>query len=310
MNSTRLRHNAGVDTIAHGLTGALVGYCGFRQEGGRTALWASIVAAEFPDTDLLFRLVSDQTYLQYHRGPTHSILLLPFWAVVVTWAFWEMAGRKNFQLLWLASAAGLASHLLLDWITSYGTMLWWPVNDARLALNLVFIVDPYVWAILGVGLWAAIRTQRARVADAALAVFGAYLLYCAAGKWIVTRNAPAHAVSYPVPLAPSRWTVVWADGDVVHWRNGEREKRFEQFRDEVLRPQAEALPVVKLFRWFAVFPLVEKLEQDDHTVLRYRDLRFRTPLPWGEVREGTFVVAKVVFDHDGHLLTAGLTREK
>ncbi len=52
------------------------------------------------------------------------------------------------------------------------------------------------------------------------------------------------------------------------------------------------------------------MEQDGHTVLRYRDLRFRSPLPWGEVREGTFFVAKVVFDHQGHLLAAGLTREK
>ncbi len=84
-----------MDTIAHGLTGALVGYCGFRQQGGRTVLW-------------------------------------------------EMSGRRNLRLLWLASAAGIASHLLLDWITSYGTMLWWPVSDARLALSLVFIVEPYV----------------------------------------------------------------------------------------------------------------------------------------------------------------------
>jgi inner membrane protein len=236
--------------------------------------------------------------------------LLPFWAVVVTYAFWEIAGRKNFRLLWLASAAGLASHLLLDWITNYGTMLWWSVSDARLALSLVFIVDPYVWSILGVGLWAAIRTQRARVADAALAVFGAYLLFCAAGKWIVTRDTPPQAIAYPVPLDPLRWTVVWEDDQVLHWRNREDRKEFTQFQDDVLRPRAEATAAVKLFRWFAAFPLVEKLEQDGHTVLRYRDLRFRTPLPWGEVREGMFVIVKVVFDHEGHLLAADLTREK
>src|ERR1051326_9144113 len=46
-----------VDNIAHGLTGALIGYCGFRQRGGsesgRAALWTCIAAAEFPDIDIV-----------------------------------------------------------------------------------------------------------------------------------------------------------------------------------------------------------------------------------------------------------------
>jgi len=36
---------------------------------------------------------------------------------------------------------------------------------------------------------------------------------------------------------------------------------------------------VKLFRWFAEFPLVEKLDLHPYTVLRYRDLRFRSVMP-------------------------------
>ncbi len=304
-----------MDTIAHGLAGALVGYCGFRQQAGRVALWTSIAAAELPDADIALRLAGDETYLQWHRGPTHSVLLLPFWALIIAWVFWEIGGRRNFRLLWAASAAGLASHLVLDWITSYGTLLWWPVSDARLALSLVFILDPYVWAILGVGLWAAIRTQRPRVADAALAALGLYLLFCGVVRYHATRvasyrtPAAARVGVYPVPLDPWQRTVVWQESEVIHWRIGDREETFTQFRDDTLRPQAEATRAVKLFRWFATFPLVEKLDQDGQTVLRYRDLRFRTPLPWGEVREGTVVVAQVVFDEEGRLLAAFLTSE-
>jgi hypothetical protein len=63
---------------------------------------------------------------------------------------------------------------------------------------------------------------------------------------------------------------------------------------------------VKLFRWFAAFPLVQRTEENGHTVLRYRDLRFRSPTPWGGVREGMFVVAKVVFDEQGNVIRVGL----
>ena len=78
--------------------------------------------------------------------------------------------------------AGLASHLLLDWLTNYGTELFWPLSTARLALNWVFIVDVYVWVILLVGMVAAIWTQREWVARTALGVVGAYFLFCGVSR--------------------------------------------------------------------------------------------------------------------------------
>jgi hypothetical protein len=56
-----------------------------------------------------------------------------------------------------------------------------------------------------------------------------------------------------------------------------------------------------------MFPVVEKVTADDRVELVYRDLRFRTRLPGGRVREGKFVAAKVIFDRHGRLLAAGLT---
>ena len=52
--------------------------------------------------------------------------------------------------------------------------------------------------------------------------------------------------------------------------------------------------------------MVEKIEEDGHTVLRYLDLRFRTAAPWGGVRQGMFVIAKVVFDERGNVIAANL----
>ena len=90
--------------------------------------------------------------------------MLPVWATLLAWVFWERSDRRNFRLLWWAAVAGIASHLLLDWLTNYGTELLWPLTDRRFALNWVFIVDVYVWAVLLIGTVAAIWTQRAWVA--------------------------------------------------------------------------------------------------------------------------------------------------
>jgi len=304
-----------MDNLAHGLLGAVIGYCGFRQRGGiesgRAALWSCIAAAEFPDIDIGMAFFGGETYLRWHRSFTHSAVLLPFWAALVAGTFWWLFGRKHFRLLWWASVAGLASHLFLDWITNYGTELLWPLNDARFALSWVFIVDPYVWFMLTVVLAAAICTQRSNIARAGLAVVCGYFLCCGASRAYALHRAPRTTATlrieaFPLPMNPLRWTIVRDDGEAVHWINDGRNDTFVQFHDDKLLPQAEATPAVKLFRWFAAFPVVQKYQQNGHAVLLYRDLRFRTVMPNGRLSEGMFAVAKVTFDNRGRLIAARL----
>jgi inner membrane protein len=296
-----------MDTITHALTGAVIGYCGFRQRGGRVALWTAIAAAEFPDTDIVMASFGGETYLRWHRSFTHSALMLPVWATVVAGIFWAFSRRSDFKLLWLAAAAGLASHLWLDWLTSYGTMLLWPVSDARFELSWVFILDPYVWAMLGVTLWAVLRLRNARAATVGLAAVTGYFLMRGALHWQTLSQQDAGKVrAYAQPMNPFRWTIVRDTGDAITWSDGLETKTFRQYHDDTLLPKAEATEVVKLYRWFAVFPLVKRFEENGHTVLRYRDLRFRSRMPDGAVREGMFIVANVVFDPHGNVVAAGL----
>ncbi len=302
-----------MDTVTHALTGAVIGYCGFRQRGGRAALWTCIAASEFPDIDIALLGANYETYLQWHRGATHSIVLLPLWATLIAAAFWVGSGRRNFRLLWCAAAAGIASHLALDWITSYGTMLLWPLTDRRFALSWVFILDPYVWALLGIVLWSALRLKSVRTVRLGMVVVCGYVLFCGMARIhviAVTRIRATDRVGvFAEPMNPLRWTVVRDRGDEIEWGDGNQTARFVQFHDNNLLPKAETTDAVKLFRWFAEFPLVEKLQDHGRTVLRYRDLRFRTVMPWGEVSEGMFVVAKVTFDDHGNVLGSELAND-
>jgi membrane-bound metal-dependent hydrolase YbcI (DUF457 family) len=298
-----------MDNIAHGLAGALLGYAGFRQRGGRAALWTCIAAAEFPDIDIVMLVQGGETYLRTHRGVTHSFVMLPAWAMLLAGAIWLIAGRRHFGVLLCAAVAGLMSHLLMDWITNYGTMLFSPVVDRRFQLSWVFIVDPYVWAMLGVGLWAAIRTQRTRVAWAGIVVVCAYFLFCGVSRAVALHRASAagHIDAFPLPMDPLEWTTVEASGNTIKWRSrGGRTERFTQATGDLV-DQAEKTDAVKIFRWFAVFPLTEEFADRNRTIVRYRDLRFRTVLPNGRINEGMFVVALVEFDRAGKLVSSRLT---
>ena len=146
-----------MDTITHGIAGALVarslgsrhtpqradcGALGTPRHEARLATIAVTLGAVFPDSDFFAHFFSNHNLarLELHRGVTHSFLMLPVWALLFGGITWFCTRRR--WLLWSGLyGAGLALHIFLDLITSYGTMIWAPWSNARVAWDLAFIVD-------------------------------------------------------------------------------------------------------------------------------------------------------------------------
>lgn len=153
-----------MDTITHGIAGALIGKAVFRGEDlfaphamsrGRIITWALMLGAIFPDSDTLRDIFSTNPLLMitWHRSITHSLVLLPIWAALLALiTSWFARSRKweapSFVALTGIYAVGILSHILLDLVTTFGTMIWSPLEWSRPAWDLVFIVDFTFTAIL------------------------------------------------------------------------------------------------------------------------------------------------------------------
>src|SRR5919109_1307938 len=174
-----------MDTITHGIAGALIAKAMFRGEDmfgsrainedagpfdaqdklkpgatikssqGRILTWALMLGAIFPDSDVFRDIFSHDKLLivTWHRSITHSLLLLPLWALLLAWityAFckWWKWEAPSFAALVGVYAVGILSHILLDLVTTFGTMIWSPVKWSRPAWDMIFIVDFTLSAIL------------------------------------------------------------------------------------------------------------------------------------------------------------------
>ncbi|HEU4766946.1 MAG TPA: metal-dependent hydrolase, partial [Pyrinomonadaceae bacterium] len=148
-----------MDNLTHSLVGLTAAKAGLeRLSPGATAL--CIVAANVPDIDVAILLTGDRwTYLQHHRGITHAIvgvvalaLLLPlvFYGVdrVLSWLRKRPPTTKLGGLT-IASALVTATHPILDWTNNYGVRFFLPWSPKWYYGDLVFIIDPYIWLILG-----------------------------------------------------------------------------------------------------------------------------------------------------------------
>ena len=133
-----------MDTITHGITGALIAKAFFSERDGNAATLAVTAGAIFPDIDILVSSFYREriAFLTIHRGPTHSMVMLPVFALLlgILVSVWTREKRK-WALLSALCGVGLASHIFLDVITSYGTMVWSPAGYTRVSWDWIFIVD-------------------------------------------------------------------------------------------------------------------------------------------------------------------------
>jgi membrane-bound metal-dependent hydrolase YbcI (DUF457 family) len=146
-----------MDTITHGIAGALIGKAVFRGEDmfssqpmnrGRIVTWALMLGAIFPDSDMVREWFSSNPMLimTWHRSITHSLVCLPIWALALAaltrwFTRWRKWDAPSFAALTGLYAIGILSHIFLDLVTTFGTMIWSPLNWSRPAWDLIFIID-------------------------------------------------------------------------------------------------------------------------------------------------------------------------
>jgi membrane-bound metal-dependent hydrolase YbcI (DUF457 family) len=153
-----------MDTITHGIAGALIAKAVCRGDDmfvlrpinrGRIVTWSLMLGAIFPDSDVFREMFShnELLILTWHRSITHSLICLPIFALLlaalthwfVRWRKWD---APSFAVLAGIYAIGILSHILLDLVTSFGTMIWSPLKWSRPAWDLIFIIDFTLSAIL------------------------------------------------------------------------------------------------------------------------------------------------------------------
>ena len=215
-----------MDTLTHALSGALLARATepkaprTDQLPRRLRMWIGFWAAAFPDSDFIMSFVNPLTYLALHRGITHSVILLPIWALGLAFLFMVIVRRRYSVTAFVGVCAlGIGIHIAGDVINAFGTMIFAPFSMWRAQIATTFIIDPFFTAIIVAGLIASMRWKVTRApAVIGLAVLTAYVGFqailhrraVAVGNAYIAahrlESAQAHAI--PQPLSPFNWMVV------------------------------------------------------------------------------------------------------
>ncbi|HEY0079271.1 MAG TPA: metal-dependent hydrolase [Pyrinomonadaceae bacterium] len=166
-----------MDNLTHSLVGLAAAKAGLeRLSPYATAL--CVVAANGPDADLVMLVGGSWTYLEHHRGLSHAAV--GTLALALLWPLLFYAGdfvvarlrgrprRARLGALVLASLVVSASHPLMDWTNNYGVRPLLPWDSRWFYGDLVFIIDPWLWLMLGGAAFLLTAKKKWRLAAWAL----------------------------------------------------------------------------------------------------------------------------------------------
>ncbi len=246
-----------MDNVCHTLVGAALAQAGLKRRT-RFATATLLIGANLPDLDALaYPLGGSLCALSFRRGWTHGVaalLILPSLLAGAVLLWHRVASRRSLRAtpaadaapapragqLWLLSAVSVFTHPLLDYLNTYGVRWLMPFTGRWWYGDALFIVDPWIWAVLAAGIVLSRRAERAaarragtqaawaRPARWALAIVAGYaaLMWSASalGARMVERQlrgrgaeAPRRIMAAPVPVNPFRRWVVIEDGEVYRF---------------------------------------------------------------------------------------------
>jgi len=295
-----------MENLSHSLAGAVMSRAGLNRYSPHATL-LMVLASNAPDLDAVTMLLGPTTYLDYHRGPTHSLLVAPLWALVpVAFVHWGLRRRLPLLRSWLLCTLAVAVHIFMDFMTSYGTKPLWPLMNQWTQWPVLYLSDAYI--LTGLMLAIAAPALSGLVSSEIGARPGtgrgwAIAALVFAVGWIGFRGlmqdraeqilrshvyqgrAPKRVMAIPTPLNPLRWRgLVECEGflsehqvQVLQEFDPDEGSLLPQPRQAEILAAARRAPEMKRFLDFAQWPSfrVVPLEGPPGAVrVEARDIRF------------------------------------
>ena len=148
-----------LDNLTHSLVGAAIGKGG-AERATPLATATLVLAANAPDIDVVSYIRGEYFALSVRRGITHgwpALLALPLVVTGVMLLYDRFVRRRRkpsaeparLRPLLALSVIGVLTHPTLDWMNTYGMRWGMPYSRVWTYGDSLFIMDPWIWLVLG-----------------------------------------------------------------------------------------------------------------------------------------------------------------
>ena len=185
-----------MDSLTQIVLGAACAEVALGKKIGNKALLFGAIGGTIPDLDVLLGSLfysNEIDQMAFHRGFMHSLLFAVLAAFLIGFLVHKLynTGRrtntttvKDWILLFFLS---IFTHPILDSFTPYGTQLFLPFSDTRVAFNNISVVDPtytlpFLFCLIVTLFYKRTNPKRLQWTKAGLYISSLYMLFTIGNK--------------------------------------------------------------------------------------------------------------------------------
>lgn len=188
-----------MDSLTQIVLGAACGEVALGKKIGNKALLFGAIGGTIPDLDVIIGSIffsNSIDELAFHRGIMHSIVFAIFGSMAIgylAFKLYDTGKRKNTTTikdwLWLFFLS-IFTHPILDSFTPYGTQLFLPFSDYRVAFNNISVADPlytlpFLFCVVAVMFFKRTNPKRGKWVRAGIYISSFYMLLTIFNKFYI-----------------------------------------------------------------------------------------------------------------------------
>ena len=188
-----------MDSLTQIVLGAACGELALGKKIGNKAILFGAIGGSIPDLDVVlgkFFFANEIDQLAFHRGFMHSILFAVLGSLVFGYLVYALYNRKHRigsthvnDWIWLFFLS-IFTHIILDSCTPYGTQLFSPFTEYRVAFNNISVVDPlytlpFLLCMLITMCYKRQHSKRLFWTKTGLILSSAYMLFTLGNKYYI-----------------------------------------------------------------------------------------------------------------------------
>ncbi len=311
-----------MDPLTHGALGAMVaGLIPGGKDDPRLPACGAL-AGTLPDIDIIPTLfLGPLSQLDLHRGLTHTILFAIVISPLIGFMIHRFLNKKKvddrFMTWTLILFLGILSHILLDCFTSYGTRIFLPFSNYRVAWGTLAVVDPFFSIPVAVAALSLFLTRqneklRRRLFAAGLSIGIAYLSATVFNKVhsdaVFRRSLKKQNLEFtrlmttPMPFSNLLWVGIAEGGEFFYtgyYSMLDRDDSISFQRDrknhDYLKNLGGYSQIQKLISFAKDFYIIDS----KHGMLVFNDLRYGSIAAGGGEKE--FIFSYIIKNNRGRL---------
>lgn len=202
-----------MDSLTQIVLGAACGEITLGKKIGNKAILFGAIGGTIPDLDVFtsrWIYTNEIDILAAHRGFSHSILFSVLGGLLFGYLFFWLYNKGKRQgtttltnWIWLFFLA-LFTHIVLDCFTPYGTQVFLPFSDYRVAFNTISVIDPaytlpFLIGLIVILLYKRHTPRRKLWLRLALGISSAYMLFTIGNKFYINRIFKKALITKGIP---------------------------------------------------------------------------------------------------------------